>query len=92
MLVTKYLVDIVWPPKKVILRISAEKSGIVALIDVDKGNMMDVVNKKHVKSLQGWGGSCTKDGRYGLCAPPTGGMDILDLRFLVILLILLKVN
>ena len=61
-----------------------EKSGIVALIDVDKGNMVDVVNKKHVKSLQGWGGSCTKDGKYGLCAPPTGGMDILDLRFVVV--------
>ena len=49
-----------------------EKSGLVALIDVDKGNIMDVVNKKHIKSIQGWGGNCTKDGRYGLCAPPSG--------------------
>ena len=57
-----------------------EKPGIVALIDVDKGNIMDVVNKKLVKSIQGWGGNCTKDGKFGLCAPPSGGMDILDLR------------
>ena len=57
-----------------------EKSGVVALIDVDKGNIVDVVNKKHVKSITGWGGNCTRDGRYGLCAPPSGGMDILDLR------------
>ena len=45
-----------------------------------KGNIVDVVNKKHVKSITGWGGNCTKDGRYGLSAPPSGGMDILDLR------------
>ena len=57
-----------------------EKAGIVGLIDVDKGNIMDVINKKLVKSIQGWGGNCTKDGKFGLCAPPSGGMDILDLR------------
>ena len=57
-----------------------EKPGLVALIDVDKGNIMDVVNKKLVKSIQGWGGNCTKDGKFGLNAPPSGGMDILDLR------------
>ena len=37
-----------------------EKPGMVALIDVDKGNIMDVVNKKLIKSIQGWGGNCTK--------------------------------
>ena len=37
-----------------------EKAGIVGLIDVDKGNIMDVVNKKLIKSIQGWGGNCTK--------------------------------
>ena len=57
-----------------------EKPGTVALIDVEKGNIMDVVNKKFVKSIAGWGGSYTKDGKYGLLAPPSGGMDILDLR------------
>ena len=57
-----------------------EKPGLVALIDVDKGNIMDVVNKKLVKSIQGWGGNCTKDGKFGLNAPSSGGMDILDLR------------
>ena len=57
-----------------------EKAGTVALIDAEKGSIMDVVNKKFVKSIMGWGGNHTKDGKYGLCAPPSGGMDILDLR------------
>ena len=57
-----------------------EKPGTVALIDAEKGNIMDIVNKKFVKSIMGWGGNYTKDGKYGLCAPPSGGMDILDLR------------
>ena len=57
-----------------------DKGGLVALIDAEKGNIMDISNKKFVKSIQGWGGNYTKDGKYGLCAPPSGGMDILDLR------------
>lgn len=57
-----------------------DKGGIIALIDTEKGNIMDIQNKKFVKSIQGWGGNFTKDGKYGLCAPPSGGMDILDLR------------
>ena len=32
------------------------------------------------RSLPQWGGSCSKDGRYGIYAPSRGGLDILDLR------------
>jgi hypothetical protein len=57
-----------------------DKPSLVGLIDCEKGNLVDVVNKKFVKSLAGWDGSHTTDGKYGLVAPPSGGMDILDLR------------
>ena len=33
-----------------------------------------------VKSSRTFVSSSTKDGKFGLCAPPSGGMDILDLR------------
>ena len=52
----------------------------MALIDLDKGNLMDVKNKKFVRSIPQWGGRCSKDGRYGLYAPSRGGLDMLDLR------------
>ena len=57
-----------------------DKPSTVALIDVDRGAMIDVVSKKFLKSIPNWDGSCTNDGRYGLFAPPTGGMHMLDLR------------
>lgn len=57
-----------------------DKPGHVALIDVDKGNIVDVKNKRFVRSIASWGGKCTKDGRYGLYAPSRGGLEVLDLR------------
>jgi hypothetical protein len=41
---------------------------------------MDVKNKKYVRAIPQWGGSCSSDGRYGLYAPSKGGLDMLDLR------------
>lgn len=52
----------------------------VALIDQDKSNIMDIKNKKYVRAIPMWGGSCSSDGRYGLYAPSRGGLDMLDLR------------
>ncbi len=57
-----------------------DKPSVIGLIDSDKGNLVDVLNKKFVRSIPGWDGSHTRDGKYGLVAPPSGGMDILDLR------------
>ena len=67
---------------KEVLKIVAlpDKPGVVALIDAEKGNLIDVVNRKFLRSISSWDGSYTKDGRFGLHAPPSGGMDILDLR------------
>ena len=83
---------------KEVLKIVAlpDKASVVALIDVDKGNLMDIMQQKYLKSIPAWDGTCSKvllyiqvesvkyvllkDGRYGLYAPATGGMEMLDLR------------
>jgi len=57
-----------------------DKPSVVALIDVDKGNVMDIIQRRFIKSIPCWDGTCSKDGRYGLYAPATGGMEMLDLR------------
>ena len=49
----------------------------MALIDQDKSNIMDIKNKKYVRAIPMWGGSCSSDGRYGLYAPSRGGLDML---------------
>jgi len=57
-----------------------DKPSVVALIDVDKGNVMDIIQRRFIKSIPFWDGTCSTDGRYGLYAPATGGMEMLDLR------------
>ena len=57
-----------------------DKPWQVALIDPDKANIMDVKNKKYVKSISNWGGSCSSDGRFGIYAPSKGGLELIDLR------------
>ncbi|XP_068248399.1 NACHT and WD repeat domain-containing protein 2 [Palaemon carinicauda] len=56
------------------------KSTQVALIDPDKGNIIDIKTKKFVRSIAKWGGKVSKDGRYGLYAPARGGLELLELR------------
>ena len=57
-----------------------DKPWQVALIDQDKANIIDVNNKRFVRSILNWGGSYSSDGRYGLYAPSKGGLDLLDLK------------
>ena len=52
----------------------------MALIDPDKGNILDIKSKKFVRSLPRWGGRCTSDGRYGLVAPARGGLEVIELK------------
>ena len=56
------------------------KPGWVGLIDGEKGTIMDIINRKVIKTIPCWDGSYTTDGRFGLYAPQSGGLDILDLR------------
>jgi len=71
-----------YPGLKEIVKLVAlpDKPSVVAAIDVDKGNLIDIAQKKFIKSIPCWDGTCSKDGRYGLYAPATGGMEMLDLR------------
>ncbi|CAL8088660.1 unnamed protein product [Orchesella dallaii] len=52
----------------------------IALIDSDKGNILDVKSKKFIRSVPKWGGQCTRDGKFGLYAPGRGGLELLELK------------
>ena len=56
------------------------KATQVAVINSEKGSIMDIKTKKHVRSIPKWGGSITKDGKYGIYAPSRGGLEMLELR------------
>ncbi|KAL7638639.1 UNVERIFIED_CONTAM: hypothetical protein RMT77_011211 [Armadillidium vulgare] len=56
------------------------KATQIALIDSDKGNVVDIKTKKFVRSIPKWGGKVTHDGKYGLFAPARGGLELLELR------------
>jgi hypothetical protein len=52
----------------------------VAIIDNDKGALINVKDKKFVRSVQKWNGRATKDDKNGLYAPTRGGMEVIDLK------------
>ena len=53
----------------------------IALIDVDKGNIIDLTKKVFVRSILNWNGTCSIDGKIGLSAPEVGGgLNLLDLH------------
>lgn len=46
------------------------KPNQVAVISSEKGSVIDIKTKRHMRSIPKWnGGSCTKDGKSGLYAP-----------------------
>lgn len=57
------------------------KATQVAVMTSEKGSILDIKSKKHVRSIPKWsGGNCTRDGKFGLYAPPRGGLELLELR------------
>lgn len=52
----------------------------IALIDSEKGNILNIKEKKLVRSIPKWNGKATKDDKYGLYAPTRGGLEVLDLK------------
>ena len=56
------------------------RAGTVALVDPAQAALMDVATRRFLRTIPGWDGQCSSDGRFGLFAPPSGGMDLLDLR------------
>lgn len=45
------------------------KGHLIAVMTTDKGAIIDIRTKKHLRSIPKWGGSVTKDGKFGLYAP-----------------------
>lgn len=56
------------------------KPSQIAVISSEKGSIIDIKLKRNVRSIPKWGGSCTRDGKYGLYAPSRGGLELLELR------------
>lgn len=56
------------------------KGHLLAVMDPDKGSVLDIRTKRLVRAIPKWGGSCTRDGRFGLCAPARGGLELLELK------------
>ena len=59
-LLTKF--SIKYPGFKEVIKLVAlpDKPSVVATIDVDKGNLIDIVQKKFIKSIPFWDGTCSK--------------------------------
>ena len=51
-----------YPAFKEVIKLVAlpDKPSVVAVIDVDKGNLIDIVQKKFIKSIPCWDGTCSK--------------------------------
>nr|XP_022901616.1 uncharacterized protein LOC111414493 [Onthophagus taurus] len=56
------------------------KGHLIAVTTSDKGAILDIRNKKHVRTIPKWGGICTKDGKFGLYAPQRGGLELIELK------------
>lgn len=56
------------------------KGHLIAVMATDKGAIIDIRSKKHLRSIPKWGGSVTKDGKYGLYAPQRGGLELIELK------------
>lgn len=56
------------------------KPNQIAVMGSEKGSIVDIKSKRNIRTIQKWGGSCTRDGKFGLYAPPRGGLELLELR------------
>ncbi|XP_072379032.1 NACHT and WD repeat domain-containing protein 2 isoform X1 [Diabrotica undecimpunctata] len=56
------------------------KGHLVAVMTTDKGAIIDIKSKKYLRTVPKWGGSITKDGKYGLYAPSRGGLELIELK------------
>lgn len=56
------------------------KGHLIAVMNIDKGAIIDIKSKKYLRSIPKWGGSVTKDGKFGLYAPSRGGLELLELK------------
>ncbi|XP_014665918.1 PREDICTED: uncharacterized protein LOC106807919 [Priapulus caudatus] len=52
----------------------------VALVFPDECCVWDVAHRRALQSIPRWDGVCTSDGRWGLHAPSSGGLELLNLN------------
>lgn len=52
----------------------------LAIIDSEKGTIMNCRDKRFVRSIKNWNGRVTRDDKYGLFAPTRGGLEFLNLK------------
>eukprot|EP00106_Octopus_bimaculoides_P010882 XP_014778324.1 PREDICTED: NACHT and WD repeat domain-containing protein 2-like [Octopus bimaculoides] len=52
----------------------------IAVVDSEKGNIIDLKKKTLIRSVMRWNGMSTKNGKHGLYAPSRGGMELLELK------------
>ncbi|XP_071108697.1 NACHT and WD repeat domain-containing protein 2-like [Haliotis cracherodii] len=52
----------------------------IAVIDPDKGNILDLKKKTLVRSVNRWNGCATQNGKIGLYAPLRGGLQLIEVR------------
>lgn len=52
----------------------------IGVVGNEKGTIIDIKTKRHIRSILKWNGSCTHDGKFGLFAPNRGGLELLELR------------
>lgn len=57
-----------------------KNTNYIAIIDSEKGNIINIKDKKFLRSIPKWNGKATKDDKCGLYAPTRGGLEVLDLK------------
>lgn len=55
-------------------------SNLIAVIDSEKGNILDLKKKAVIRSAPRWNGQVMKDGKTGLYAPARGGLELISLK------------
>ena len=56
------------------------KDTVVALIGSDSSHIVDVYTQRILIKIGRWNGEVSSDGQYGLFAPNTGGLELIDLK------------
>ncbi len=67
-------------PELFTMIIMREKPHYIVLVDAEKGNIINVKDKKFVRSIPKWNGKATKDDKFGLYAPTRGGLELIELK------------
>ncbi|KAK0046460.1 NACHT and WD repeat domain-containing protein 2 [Biomphalaria pfeifferi] len=53
---------------------------LIAVIDPEKGNILDLKKKALVRSVPRWNGHAMGDGKIGMYAPARGGLELINLK------------